>query len=143
MFAFKLNNVTLGYDGHPAVHHLDGEIKEGSLTAIVGANGSGKSTLLKGLAGALHPLGGTIERHDFEADFGGGALVIEFEAPPAKFVVSPNAPVSQVWVSAQMKSFKLDWDPLRSAFALPDSGQTLVALLAGAIGQQLGEDVSL
>jgi hypothetical protein len=42
-----------------------------------------------------------------------------------------------------MKSFKLDWDPARSAFALPDSGQTLVALLAGAIGQQLGEDVSL
>lgn len=83
------------------------------------------------------------ERHDFEADLGGGALVIEFEAPPAKFVVSPNAPVSQVWVSAQMKSFKLDWDPARSAFALPDSGQTLVALLAGAIGQQLGEDVSL
>jgi iron donor protein CyaY len=83
------------------------------------------------------------ERHDFEADLGGGALVIEFEAPPAKFVVSPNAPVSQVWVSAQMRSFKLDWDPARSTFALPDSGQTLVALLAGAIGQQLGEDVSL
>jgi zinc/manganese transport system ATP-binding protein len=66
MFAFKLNDVTLGYDGHPAVHHLDGKIKEGSLTAIVGPNGSGKSTLLKGLAGALDPMGGTIERHDFQ-----------------------------------------------------------------------------
>jgi iron donor protein CyaY len=83
------------------------------------------------------------ERHDFEADFNGGALVIEFEAPPAKFVVSPNAPVSQVWVSAQMKSFKLDWDPASNAFVAPDSGQTLLALVAGAVGRQLGEDVSL
>jgi iron donor protein CyaY len=83
------------------------------------------------------------ERHDFEADFNGGALVIEFEEPPAKFVVSPNSPVSQVWVSAQMKSFKLDWDSKRSAFVLPDTGQTLVELVAGAVGQQLGEKVSL
>lgn len=83
------------------------------------------------------------ERHDFEADFSGGALVIEFEAPPAKFVVSPNTPVSQVWVSAQMRSFKLDWDSARSAFVVPESGQTLVELVAGAVGQQLGEEVSL
>src|ERR1700686_3931935 len=83
------------------------------------------------------------ERHDFEAAFNGGALVIEFEAPPAKFVVSPNSPVRQVWVSAQMKSFKLEWDSAQSAFVLPESGQTLVELVAGAIGQQLGEEVSL
>ena len=83
------------------------------------------------------------ERHDFEADFGGGALVIEFEAPPTKFVVSPNTPVSQVWVSAQMRSFKLDWDSARNAFVVPESGQTLVELVAGAVGQQLGEEVSL
>jgi iron donor protein CyaY len=83
------------------------------------------------------------ERHDFEADFNGGALVIEFEAPPAKFVVSPNAPVSQVWVSAQMKSFKLDWDPARNAFVAPDSGETLVTLVGAAVGRQLGEVVSL
>jgi len=83
------------------------------------------------------------EQHDFEADFNGGALVIEFEAPPAKFVVSPNSPVSQVWVSAQMKSFKLDWDSARGAFIVPESGQTLVELVAGAVGRQLGEEVSL
>jgi CyaY protein len=83
------------------------------------------------------------ERHDFEADFGGGALVIEFETPPAKFVVSPNAPVSQVWVSAQTKSFKLDWNPVQNAFVVPDSGETLVALVAGAVSRQLGEEVSL
>ncbi|MFO0992159.1 MAG: zinc ABC transporter ATP-binding protein AztA [Hyphomicrobiales bacterium] len=64
--AFKLRDVTLGYDGHPAVHHLNGEVATGSLTAIVGPNGSGKSTLLKGLVGALEPLGGTIERAGFQ-----------------------------------------------------------------------------
>src|ERR1019366_326753 len=94
------------------------------------------------------------ERHEFEADFNGGArrvevedprgaLVIEFEAPPAKFVVSPNAPVSQVWVSAQMKSFKLDWDAGRGAFVAADSGQTLVELVGSAVGRQIGEEVSL
>lgn len=66
MPVFKLKNVTLGYDGHPAMHHLDGEVKAGSLTAIVGPNGSGKSTLLKGLVGALEPMGGTIERIGFQ-----------------------------------------------------------------------------
>lgn len=83
------------------------------------------------------------EQHDFEADFNSGALAIEFESPPAKFVVSPNAPVRQIWVSAHMKSFKLDWDPERSAFVAPGSGQTLVALMADAIGQQLDQEVSL
>ena len=67
----------------------------------------------------------------------------EFDDPPAKFVVSPNSPVSQVWVSAQMKSFKLDWDSKRSAFVLLETGQTLVDLVAGAVGQQLGEQVRL
>ena len=68
MAAFTLRDVTLGYDGHPAVHHLDGEISKGSLTAIVGPNGSGKSTLLKGLVGALEPMGGSIERIGFHPD---------------------------------------------------------------------------
>lgn len=58
--SIRFSNVTLGYDGHPAVHHLDGEIAPGSLTAIVGANGSGKSTLLKGVVGLLSPLEGQI-----------------------------------------------------------------------------------
>lgn len=58
--AVRLSDLTLGYDRHPAVHHLSGEIATGSLTAIVGPNGAGKSTLLKGIAGALSPLGGQI-----------------------------------------------------------------------------------
>lgn len=60
MAAFHIENLTLGYDGHPAVHHLNGVIEAGSLTAVFGPNGSGKSTLLKGLAGLLKPISGSI-----------------------------------------------------------------------------------
>lgn len=83
------------------------------------------------------------DRHDFEADFNAGALAIEFEEPRAKFVISPNSPVRQIWVSAHSKSFKLDWDPQRGAFVLPGSGETLIEMVSAAIGTQLGEPVSL
>jgi zinc/manganese transport system ATP-binding protein len=58
----RLHNLTLGYDRHPAVHHLDGIVKDGALVAVVGPNGAGKSTLFKGIAGALKPLAGAIAR---------------------------------------------------------------------------------
>jgi len=60
--ALKFSNLTLGYDRHPAVHHLDGAIERGSLLAVVGPNGAGKSTLFKGIVGTLRPLAGRIER---------------------------------------------------------------------------------
>src|SRR3954471_14017678 len=56
-------DVTLGYDRHPAVHHLEGEIAAGALLAVVGPNGAGKSTLFRGIAGILKPLAGVID-HD-------------------------------------------------------------------------------
>jgi zinc/manganese transport system ATP-binding protein len=62
-----LKNLTLGYDRHPAVHHLDGEIGQGALLAVCGPNGAGKSTLLKALTGVIKPMGGAI-------DFGGVGL---------------------------------------------------------------------
>lgn len=66
--ALTFQNLTLGYDRHPAVHHLEAEISEGSLTAIVGPNGAGKSTLLKGVTGNLTPLEGRIEISKCPAD---------------------------------------------------------------------------
>ena len=59
-YALAFQDLTLGYDRHPAVHRLRGEIVEGSLTAVVGPNGAGKSTVLKGVIGALPPLEGRI-----------------------------------------------------------------------------------
>jgi zinc/manganese transport system ATP-binding protein len=56
----KFRDVTLGYDRHPAVHHLSGEVAAGALLAVVGPNGAGKSTLFRGLVGILKPLAGAI-----------------------------------------------------------------------------------
>jgi len=56
----KFSDVTLGYDRHPAVHHLDGEVASGALLAVIGPNGAGKSTLFRGLVGILKPLAGSI-----------------------------------------------------------------------------------
>jgi zinc/manganese transport system ATP-binding protein len=53
-------DLTLGYNSHPAVHHLNGAVRRGSLTAVVGANGSGKSTLMKGIVGVLKPMAGAV-----------------------------------------------------------------------------------
>jgi CyaY protein len=93
--------------------------------------------------GNLHKaLARASDKYGFDTDFG-GALTVEFEDPPAKFVVSPNAPVKQVWVSAHMKSYKLDWDPARSEFVLPESGQTLKQIVEQAMTTQLGEPITL
>src|ERR1019366_399855 len=73
------------------------------------------------------------EKHDFETDRNQGALTIEFEDPPAKFVVSPNSPVRQIWVSARVKSFKLDWSDARSEFVLTADGRSLQQLIADVI----------
>jgi zinc/manganese transport system ATP-binding protein len=60
--ALRFRDLTLGYDRHPAVHHLDGAVADGALLAVVGPNGAGKSTLFKGIVGALKPFAGHIAR---------------------------------------------------------------------------------
>jgi zinc/manganese transport system ATP-binding protein len=61
--ALRFQNLTLGYDRHPAVHHLDGPVEQGALVAVCGPNGAGKSTLFKGIVGLLTPLSGGIDRN--------------------------------------------------------------------------------
>jgi CyaY protein len=74
---------------------------------------------------ALLPLA---DREGFEVELQNGVLNVVFEEPSeAKFVVSPNAPVRQVWVSAMARSYKLSWIADRNAFAL--DGETLPELL--------------
>lgn len=65
----RIENLTVAYDRHPAVHHVSGAFQPASLTAIAGPNGAGKSTLLKSIIGELRPSEGrivhTLERTDF------------------------------------------------------------------------------
>lgn len=88
-------------------------------------------------------LGAAAEEHSFEPDYRAGALTVEFDEPPAKFVISPNSAVRQIWVSALTTSFKLAWDEAREAFVLRETGQTLRQLMAEVIGRHLGVAVHL
>jgi CyaY protein len=77
---------------------------------------------LEGLQHALLPLA---DEHGFEVELQNGVLQIVFEEPtPAKFVVSPNAPVRQMWVSAMSRSYMLTWQPDSSTFTLEASRST-------------------
>ena len=82
------------------------------------------------------------DEHGFEVDFNAGAMTIEFDDPPAKFVVSPNTPPRQIWVSALSKSYKLDWSGEAGTFVLSNTGQSLKALIAEVVSLQLGQSVS-
>lgn len=71
----------------------------------------------------------------FEVEEQGGVLNVVFEEPPGKFVVTPNTPVRQIWISALSTSFKLDWiaspgsDPSTGSFVLPRTGEKLIPLV--------------
>jgi len=83
---------------------------------------------------ARRDLSSLADEKDFELELQNGVLQVVFEEPaPTKFVVSPNAPVRQVWVSAMSRSYKLSWYPEQSAFAL--DGESLSALLDRLVRQ--------
>ena len=79
---------------------------------------------------------------DFEVEDQSGALHISFE-DGARFVISPNAPVRQIWISALTTSFKLDWSEGEKDFVLAKTGEKLKPLVARLISQQMGESVEL
>ncbi|HEY6615573.1 MAG TPA: iron donor protein CyaY [Vicinamibacterales bacterium] len=88
---------------------------------------------LEGVQKALLPLA---DQEGFEVELQNGVLQVIFEDPsPAKFVVSPNAPVRQVWLSALSRSYKLAWSSDASAFAL--DGETLSSLVERLARQHL------
>lgn len=76
---------------------------------------------------------------EIEVEESGGALKVNFEDPPGVFVISPNAPVQQIWISALSTSFKLDWSEAGNAFVLNKTGENLKTLLSRLINEQLGE----
>ena len=79
------------------------------------------------------------ESADIEVEDQAGALNISFE-DGARFVISPNAPVRQIWISALTTSFKLDWSEADQDFILAKTGERLKPLIARLINQQLGEE---
>ena len=92
---------------------------------------------LEGLKRSLYEAEGEA---DFEVEENAGALHISFDDPPGKFIVSPNAPVQQIWISALSTSFKLDWSDRKGDFVLTKSGEALKPLVARLINEQLGEE---
>lgn len=75
------------------------------------------------------------EEAGFETEEQGGVLNVVFEEPPGKFVITPNSPVRQIWISALSTSFKLDWDDAAGAFVLPRTGEQLQPLVDRLIGE--------
>ena len=80
------------------------------------------------------------ESGDFEAEEQNGVLNVIFEEPPAKFVITPNAPVRQIWISALSTSFKLDWSDAENDFYSTKDALTLKPLIASLINRHLGSD---
>jgi CyaY protein len=84
------------------------------------------------------------DEHGFDVEGESGKLEVIFEEPEdAKFVVSPNTPVREIWISALSTSFKLVWSAARSAFILEKTGEDLYAVMSRVISQQLGTQVQL
>ena len=75
---------------------------------------------------------------EFEVEEQNGVLNVVFEEPPGKFVITPNAPVRQIWISALSTSFKLDWSEARNEFLFPKDGVALRPLVARLINEHLG-----
>lgn len=80
------------------------------------------------------------EDGDFEVEEQNGVLNIVFEEPPSKFVITPNAPVRQIWISALSTSFKLDWSEESGDFVFPKDSLALKPLVSKLINEHLGTD---
>jgi len=84
------------------------------------------------------------DEHGFDVEGESGKLEVIFEEPEeAKFVVSPNTPVREIWISALSTSFKLGWSDSKNAFILEKTGETLLDVMSRVVSQQLGTQVKL
>jgi iron donor protein CyaY len=75
----------------------------------------------------------------FEFEDNNGVMNILFEDGSSKFVVTPNTPVRQIWISAQATSYKLEWSPAASAFVLPKTGEPLLPLTERLLREHLND----
>jgi CyaY protein len=83
------------------------------------------------------------EAAGFDVEQRGGALHLTFDEPPGTFVISPNSPVRQIWISALSTSFKLDWSESYTDFVLNQSGEPLLPLVARLLTEQTGNAITL
>jgi iron donor protein CyaY len=84
------------------------------------------------------------DEHGFDVEGESGKLEVIFEEPdPARFVISPNTPIREIWISALSTSFKLGWSAAKNAFLLEKTGEDLHAVMSRVISQQLGTQVTL
>jgi iron donor protein CyaY len=84
------------------------------------------------------------DAHGFEVEGGSGKLEILFEdADGTRFVISPNTPVRQIWISALTTSFKLSWSDATATFVLDKTGETLMQLMGRILTEQLGSPVTV
>jgi len=84
------------------------------------------------------------DEHGFDVEGESGKLEVVFEEPEeAKFVVSPNTPVREIWISALSTSFKLGWSEEKNTFVLEKTGEDLFDVMARVVSQQLGTQVEL
>ena len=84
------------------------------------------------------------DEHGFDVEGESGKLEVIFEEPaPAKFVISPNTPVREIWISALSTSFKLGWSETKNGFVLEKTGEDIFAVMSRVISQQLGNAVKI
>jgi iron donor protein CyaY len=78
------------------------------------------------------------DQYEFDVEGGSGKLEILFDdEDETRFVISPNSPVQQIWISALTTSFKLGWSDQARAFVLEKTGETLSQLMSRILSQQL------
>ena len=84
------------------------------------------------------------DERGFEVEGGSGKLEVLFEDDDeTRFVISPNTPVRQIWISALTTSFKLSWSDAAGTFVLDKTGETLMQLMGRILTEQLGSPVTV
>lgn len=84
------------------------------------------------------------DAHGFEVEGGSGKLEVLFDDPDeTRFVISPNTPVRQIWISALTTSFKLAWSDAANTFVLEKTGETLMQLMGRILSEQIGSPVTV
>lgn len=84
-------------------------------------------------------IGAEDESGSFEFEDNNGVMNVIFENGTSKFVVTPNTPVRQIWISALATSFKLEWIETSGAFTLLKTGEALKPLVERLLREHLGD----